>query len=198
LHTQRYGVVSLVKTQDHHWIKELPNQLTLFRIGVVPVLLLLFPLGFEFITTFCAFLFAVASITDGLDGMIARQFDSVTKMGMILDPIADKLLTAAGLVLLAHSQRVYAFVAGILLCRELAVSGLRHLAAQQDIEIQVSSLAKWKTFTLDVAITCLMVNRPMFGWPWVEVGGICLWVSLFLSVYTAWEYGDKFWKRANF
>ncbi len=129
---------------------------------------------------------------------MARQFDSVTKLGAILDPIADKLLTAAGLILLTHSHQIYAWMAGLLLCRELAVSGLRHLAALKNIEIEVSGIAKWKTFTLDVAITCLMVNRSLFGWPWVEVGMVCLWVSLVISLYSAWEYGEKFWKEATF
>ena len=188
----------MVDSHDQKWIKDLPNQLTLFRIAVVPILLVLFPLGFDALTLFCAFLFAIASITDGLDGIIARQFDSVTKLGVILDPIADKMLTAAGLILLAHDHRIPAWMAGVLLCRELAVSGLRHMAAMHNIEIQVSGIAKWKTFTLDVAITCMMVNRPMFGWPWVEVGMLSLWISLIISVYSAWEYGDKFWKRANF
>ncbi|MEZ4741452.1 MAG: CDP-diacylglycerol--glycerol-3-phosphate 3-phosphatidyltransferase [Bdellovibrionota bacterium] len=180
------------------WLRDLPNQLTLFRIAIVPLLLLLFPLDFRPLKLFCAFMFALAAISDWLDGFIARRYDSITKLGKILDPIADKILTAAALVLLTDAQVIYAWVAGLFLCRELAVSGLRHMAAQQQIEIQVSPLGKWKTFILDVALTCMMVNEPLFGWPWVEVGMICLWTSLLISLYSAWEYGTKFWKMVKF
>ena len=93
---------------------------------------------------------------------------------------------------------MYAWVAALFILRELGISGVRHLAAQKNIEIKVSNFGKWKTFILDVALTCLMVNKSLFGWPWVEVGAICLWTSLAISLYSAWEYSSEFWKKANF
>lgn len=182
---------------EKNWIKSLPNQLTLFRMAVIPIILLLYPLGFRSLELFSAFLFALGSISDGLDGFIARKFNASSKLGSVLDPVADKMLTAAALVLLAGNGVIYTWVAALFLCREVGISGLRHIAAERNIEISVSAWGKWKTFILDVSLTCMFVNENIFGWPWVEVGMICLWVSLALSLYSAWEYSTGFWKQAE-
>lgn len=178
-------------------IKDLPNQLTLIRIAVVPILLILFPFGIDGLRLFCALLFAIAGMTDWLDGVVARQFKLESKLGALIDPIADKMLTGTGLILLAHSHDLWAWMAGTLLCRELVLSGLRQVAQQQGIVIQVNSLGKWKTLFLDVAIVCLMVNRPLFGWPFTQVGMVCIWAALFFSLYSAWLYIQEFWQKSQ-
>ncbi len=175
--------------------KGLPNKLTLFRMLAIPVLLFLFPLDFDALNTFCAFLFAVAAWTDFFDGFIARRFQMESRLGKLIDPIADKLLTTAGMVLLIANHTIWAWLAGFLLCRDIAMSGLRLVAREQGIDIAVNWFGKWKTFFLDTAIFCLMVRKPLFGWPFYEVGMICLWVSVFLSFYSAWLYFRDFFSK---
>lgn len=179
------------------WLRDLPNQLTLFRIAVIPLLLFLYPLNFSSLRLFCAFLFTFAAMTDWLDGFIARRFKVESKLGALLDPVADKMLTASALVLVSHSQAIWAWMAGVLLCREIAMSGVRMMAQQEGIPIKVSILGKWKTLLLDVALVCLLVNYPLFGWPFREVGMISIWISLALSLFSAWLYIKEFWKKYN-
>lgn len=185
---------------DHNprWLKDLPNQLTLIRIAVVPILLILYPLGIESIKLFCAALFMLAAMTDWLDGFLARKFKAESKLGALLDPIADKMLTCTALLLIASSHAIWAWLAGTLLCREIAMSGIRLVASQQGITINVSLLAKFKTLFLDVALVCLLVNKPLFNWPFQEVGMISIWFALGCSLYSAYLYCREFWKTAKF
>ena len=175
--------------------KGLPNKLTLFRVCVIPVLLFLYPLDFDSLNIFCAFLFAVAAWTDFFDGFIARQFKMESKLGMLIDPIADKLLTTAGLLLLVANHTIWAWLAGLLLCRDVALSGMRLVAREQGTSVPVNWFGKCKTFFLDTAIFCLMVKKPLFGWPFQEVGMSCLWLAAFLSFYSAWLYLRDFFGK---
>ncbi len=179
------------------WFKGIPNKLTLFRIGVIPVLLLLFPLDFESLNIFCAFLFAVAAMTDWLDGFIARQFKMESKLGTLIDPIADKLLTTAALVLLVANHMVWAWLAGLLLCRDVALSGVRLVAQEHGISIPVNWFGKFKTLFLDIAIFCLMVRKPLFDLPFREVGMVSLWVATFLSLFSAGIYIRNFVRKVE-
>lgn len=177
------------------FVKQLPNQLTLLRIASVPVLLVLYPLGLEGIKIFCGFLFMIAAITDWADGFIARRFQMESKLGAVLDPIADKLLTSTALLLLASQGILWVWMAGLLLGREMAINGLRLVAKDHGIDIPVSSFGKWKTCCLDVSIVCLMVDKQLFGWPFKEVGMIALWLAFGLSMYSAYIYFQSFWKK---
>ena len=192
------GICQVTKNEpEQHWLQGLPNRLTLFRIAVVPVLLILFPFNVHFLRLLCAFLFMVASLTDWADGFIARRFNMESKFGAIIDPIADKTLMGAAIVLVAASGSLWAWMAGMLLCRELAVSGLRLVALQQGISLPVTMLAKWKTLFLDVALVCLMVDSPLFGWPWREVGMVSVWLALATSYYSGWMYVQTFWEKTK-
>ena len=179
------------ETQKKSLLKRIPNYLTFFRTAVIPVILVLYPIGIESLQLFCAFLACLAAMTDWLDGYIARTFSAESKLGALLDPVADKMLTTAALILLVQSGAVWAWLVGILLCREIAISGLRLVALQNNIDLSVTLAAKFKTLALDIAIVCLLVNRPLFNWPFIEVGYICLWISLILSLYTAFIYIRK-------
>ena len=182
-------------THQPDWLRDLPNQLTLFRIAVIPVLLFLYPLDFRSLRLFCALLLALAALTDWLDGYIARRFEAESRIGALLDPVADKMLTCAALILVTRSEALWAWMAGLLLCREMGMSGLRLVAREQGIDIKVNSMGKWKTLTLDVALVCLLVNEPLFGWPFREVGMISVWSSLLLSYASAWLYVREFWGK---
>lgn len=175
------------------WLKNLPNKLTLARVLIIPLMCVLYPWDAEFLNYFCAFLFALGAITDFLDGYIARKMDNVTKLGAIFDPISDKLLVAAALVLLTGAGVLSSWITVLILSRELAVSGLRLAAAEQGLSIQVSSFGKIKTAFQDVAIVLLLSQNISYS----QVGMITLWVSILFSYYSAYQYGSKFWEESR-
>ncbi|HET9120822.1 MAG TPA: CDP-diacylglycerol--glycerol-3-phosphate 3-phosphatidyltransferase [Solirubrobacterales bacterium] len=138
----------------------LPNTLTVIRILLVPVVVVALldetPNG----DAIAAAVFALAALTDGLDGYIARQRDSVTTFGKLMDPIADKLLIAAALIALVSLNRLAAWIAMVIIAREFAVTGLRLVAAEQGVVIQASWLGKVKTGLQVAAIICLIAFDP--------------------------------------
>ena len=183
------------------WLQDLPNHLSLFRIATVPILLILYPLALKFeyfpLKIFCSGLFALSAMTDWLDGFLARQFNLESKLGATLDPIADKVLTGTALILITYSHALWPWMTGALLVREMALSGLRLVSKEMGLSIKVSIAAKWKTLFLGVALTCLLVDHPLFGWPFQEVGFAASWLSLSFSYYSAYLYFRDFWERAD-
>lgn len=145
----------------------LPNLLTLARILLVPVLVVALleetPNG----DTIAAIVFAIAALTDGLDGYIARSREAITTFGKVMDPIADKLLIAAALLSLVSLDRVAAWVAMVIIAREFAVSGLRVAAAQQGVVIPASLLGKAKTI-LQVGMVMALIAASDSGAAWVQ------------------------------
>lgn len=169
-----------------------PNILTLFRMLCMPVMvgmLLLKDPEWDFIA---ALVFTVASITDFFDGYIARRWNIVTIYGKLMDPLADKFLVAAALVMLQELDRVHPLIVILLICRELAITGLRALASAEGVIIQASDSAKWKTATQMTAIPLLMANREFFGLPFPHIGSYLLYVSLLISLGSATQYVVKF------
>ncbi len=138
----------------------LPNALTLLRVLAVPVIVVALldtsPNG----DTIAAIVFALAALTDGLDGYIARSRDAVTTFGKLVDPLADKLLVTAALISLVSLNRVQAWVAMVIIARELAVTGLRAVAAERGVVIQASWLGKLKTILQIGAIFGLIAADP--------------------------------------
>ncbi|MFK7871907.1 MAG: CDP-diacylglycerol--glycerol-3-phosphate 3-phosphatidyltransferase [Oligoflexales bacterium] len=175
------------------WIRDLPNQLSLCRIATTPILLFIFPLPYDFSRFFCVGLFILAAVTDALDGFIARRFKAESALGALLDPMADKLLTTSVLVLLVYTGALWPWMSGLLLCRDVAMSGVRQIASDQGIQIPVSLMGKWKTLFLDVALLCLMIDRPLFGVPFRELGMVSIWIALILSCGSAWVYVVEYW-----
>ena len=180
------------------WLKDIPNQLTLFRIAVIPLLLVFYPLNIQTIKLFCAFLFIVAAATDWLDGFLARLMHAETKLGVILDPIADKMLTTAAVVLLTYTQALWGWLAGLLLCRDVGISGLRLIAMEQDIHVPVHPTAKAKTFFLDIGLFALMLEGLSSSWPSRELGMLCIWAGFFCSYYSGWIYAHNVFMRYTF
>jgi CDP-diacylglycerol--glycerol-3-phosphate 3-phosphatidyltransferase len=138
----------------------LPNTLTVVRILLVPVVVVALldetPNG----DAIAAAVFALAAVTDTLDGYIARQRDAVTTFGKLMDPIADKLLIAAALIALVSLDRLAAWIAMVIIAREFAVTGLRLVAVEQGVVIQASWLGKVKTILQVAAIICLIAFHP--------------------------------------
>jgi len=176
----------------------LPNLLTLSRILAVPILVFLLwrPQPIDYAITFV--LYCLVGITDYLDGYLARAWGSISKLGQFLDPIADKIMVAAVLVMLISSRRsnpvpeiagLHIVAALIILLREIIVSGLREYLAGLQVSVPVSALAKWKTTVQLVALGALILGGALPELPWVhEVGIIALWAAAALTLMTGYSY----------
>ena len=181
-------------------LKKIPNILTIGRIIIVPFFVLAFYLpGFYGDLTACV-LFVIASFTDFLDGMLARMMGEESKLGELLDPIADKIIVATALILLVMSGTIkhYEVVAAIIiLTREILISGLREFLARGQIKLPVTNLAKLKTFLQMVAIALLLTGETgnkilnFQDYNAQTIGIILLWLSAFLTLYTGYEYLRK-------
>ena len=181
-------------------LKKIPNILTIGRIIIVPFFVLAFYLpGFYGDLTACV-LFVVASFTDFLDGMLARMMGEESKLGELLDPIADKIIVATALILLVMSGTIrhYEVIAAIIiLTREILISGLREFLARGQIKLPVTNLAKLKTFLQMVAIALLLTGETgnkilnFQDYNAQTIGIILLWLSAFLTLYTGYEYLRK-------
>jgi len=183
--------------QNKHTLS-LPNILTYGRIIAVPLVVLCFFVegrleSSDFARWTALGLFAIASITDFFDGYLARIWKQTSTIGRMLDPITDKLLVSAILLLLAADGTIAGWTlwaAIIILCREILVSGLREYLAELKVSVPVSRLAKWKTTAQMVALAFLLAgpagDKIM---PYVtEIGIALLWVSALLTLYTGWDY----------
>ena len=173
----------------------LPNALTLVRIVLVPLLVVVLLTEFEGRRIFGiakelvgAAIFAVASITDWLDGYLARRRRQVTWLGQTLDPIADKLLTSAAFISLVQLDLAPAWMVAIIIGREFAVTGLRSLAHARGFTIPPSSLGKLKMSLQVATILLLIVGLPMLA----PIGRVMLWVVLFTAVVSAVDYYRRF------
>ena len=170
----------------------LPNLLTLARILAVPLNMGAFYMDRPFGMYIAVVLFVVAGITDFFDGYLARSTGAVSKLGQFLDPIADKLMVGAILMMLVWDQTVdgvHVIAAIIILSREILVSGLREFLAGTEVSVPVSQLAKWKTAVQMIAIGALVLagaNPPYL--PAIEVGLIGLWLAALLTLITGYDY----------
>lgn len=177
----------------------LPNLITTLRIVLIPVFLALFIIPSPRRSEWAALIFVLASATDLLDGYVARRMEQITRLGKLLDPIADKLLVISALVLLVGYQRVPALLAILLIGREMAITGLRVIAANHGVSIPVERLGKFKTFLQVVAITTLILDRSLLsipgGYDLHDLGRLLLWGSLLLALVSAGQYFHKFNKQ---
>ena len=181
-------------------IRKIPNILTIGRIIIVPFFLLFFYLpGFYGDLTACV-LFVIASFTDFLDGMLARMMGEESKLGELLDPIADKIMVATALILLVMDGTIkhYEVIAAIIiLTREILISGLREFLAIGQIKLPVSNLAKLKTFLQMISISLLLTGATgnkilnFQDYNAQTIGIILLWLSAFLTLFTGYEYLRK-------
>ena len=181
-------------------ISKIPNILTIGRIIIVPIFVFTFFIPGLFGDLIPFFLFVLASFTDYLDGLLARLFKEESKLGELLDPIADKILVAAALILLVMNGTIknYEVIAAIIiLTREILISGLREFLAKGKITMQVTSLSKLKTFIQMTSIAILLTGESgnkIFNFQDYNaqtVGIILLWLSSFLTLYTGYDYIRK-------
>ncbi len=171
----------------------LPNLLTLSRIVAVPLLVgLLWRPGWEAGYAGAFALYCLMGVTDYFDGYLARAQGAVSRLGMFLDPIADKIMVAAVVLMLVatrHIAGVNVIAALVILLREIAVSGLREFLAQVQVSMPVSRLAKWKTTLQLVALGGVILAGALPAWRWLTVIAlVSLWGAAVLTLITGWDY----------
>jgi len=173
----------------------LPNKLTLVRIFLVPFIIVFLIAGEKVPNYTAAAIFFAAVLTDWLDGKIARSTRQVTTLGKLLDPIADKLLISTALISLVQVGRAPAWMVVLIVGRELAITGLRTIAASQSIIIHASDVGKYKMLAEVAAVTLLILDwPPRWGIAIPSLGLLCLWGAMLLSIISGIDYFLKFWK----
>ncbi len=171
----------------------IPNILAFIRLLLAPLMFILLVnrnlsmfegIHYSWLDFFAAFIFVVASVTDFFDGYIAREFNQITTLGAILDPLADKMLTLAAFLGLMMLHRASPWAIYLILTRELFITGLRVSAIDKGIDISASWMGKVKTVAQMVAIGFLLME-----WPF---GAVLLWIATFLTLYSGYEYIKEF------
>lgn len=176
-----------------------PNMLSLSRILAVPVFILLMLEPSPVRALAAGVVFSLASATDWLDGYLARKWGQVTKVGKLLDPIADKILIMSALVTLVElrSDVVPAWIAIVIIGREFAVTGLRAIASSDGIVIPAETVGKYKVGAQITAVLSLLLDYYMTKEWMRDLGVLALWTAMFLSVYSAVQYFRTYWKQLS-
>ncbi|MDD2337572.1 MAG: CDP-diacylglycerol--glycerol-3-phosphate 3-phosphatidyltransferase [Geobacteraceae bacterium] len=185
-------------------LRHLPNFLTLSRILVVPPMAIILTSPSRSAGFLAAVLFAIASFTDWLDGYLARRLEIITVLGKFLDPIADKLLVMAALIMIIPHDRVPAWMVLVILSREIVITGLRGIASTEGIVIAASNLGKYKTIFQIVAILGLLLH---YDYHWLfgiqstifyvnmhNVGIFYLWIATIITIWSGVDYLVRFFR----
>ena len=175
----------------------IPNLLTVLRIVLIPVLVVCFYLPVSWAPELCAGIFGLASITDWLDGYLARRLGQSSPFGAFLDPVADKLMVAVALILLVQGDPdpFLAIPAAVIVGREIAISGLREWMAEvgKRAHVAVSSVGKFKTTAQMAAILLLLYHDPLFGLPTVAIGYVLIYLAAVLTLWSMVVYLRAAW-----
>jgi CDP-diacylglycerol--glycerol-3-phosphate 3-phosphatidyltransferase len=174
-------------------IFNLPNSLTLFRVACIPVLVFLLFFPNKPTSFLAALVFGLASISDLLDGFLARRQQLVTNFGKFLDPLADKLVVSAALIMLIPLGRAPAWMVVVIVGRELAITGLRSMAVSEGKVISADELGKKKMVFQIVAILGLLLHYEYFGINFHAVGMFFLWLAVALTLWSGFNYFRRFW-----
>ncbi|MCG3419025.1 CDP-diacylglycerol--glycerol-3-phosphate 3-phosphatidyltransferase [Oceanobacillus jordanicus] len=182
-----------------------PNKITLSRIFLIPIFILLLSIPFNWGTWdigetslpvsdfIAALLFILAAATDWVDGHYARKHNLVTNLGKFLDPLADKLLVSAALILLVEMGMAPAWLVIVIISREFAVTGLRLVAAGEGIVLAAGSMGKLKTATQMIAIAILLLHQFPFSYIGFPFGTVMLYAALFFTIVSGVDYFMKNW-----
>jgi CDP-diacylglycerol--glycerol-3-phosphate 3-phosphatidyltransferase len=176
------------------WKQNLPMVLTYLRVAAAPLILAILLSGWVWAGWTSAGIFILASLTDWLDGMLARKFKAESTMGQLMDPIADKILVLGAIVMLLAMGRVDPIMVFILLARDVFIGGIRSVAAANNQIIAAKPFGKWKTAFQMTAIPFLLIYEPFWGIPVANIGYYGLWVSVGLSLISGVEYTVGFYR----
>lgn len=193
----------------------LPNAITITRILMVPILVVVLMTRVTNHEIIGVVVFWIASLTDWLDGYLARRWKQVTILGKLLDPLADKLLVAGALISLVELERAPAWMTFIILAREFAITGLRGIASEEGITMAAGAVGKWKLGAQVASISCLILGPKLDGWlyAWTHkevfhlfiqlnkpyaffsgMGVLLLWAAVILAIWSAIQYFKAFWE----
>jgi CDP-diacylglycerol--glycerol-3-phosphate 3-phosphatidyltransferase len=177
----------------------LPNSITLLRILLIPVFVWLYLEPTPERALWAGLVFGAAAFTDFLDGFLARRSGQITNLGKLLDPVADKLLVASGLILLVQVQQVEVWLAIVMIARELIVTGARAVAAKEGLIVPADSLGKFKVVGQIGGILCLILQGAWPGWAAMlsSVGILLLYTALVLSLISGWRYLILIFKKLS-
>lgn len=175
-------------------INTLPNWLTIGRILSLPLIIILASIDSLPYGIAAATVFSLAAITDFLDGYFARKTGQVSEFGKLIDPIADKIIVAAALVMLVHLDRAPAWMVALIIAREFAVSGLRAYAGTHNVVIEAHFAGKIKTTLQILAVIGLLVNRPLWGFPFRTVGLILFLAAFIATLWSGYEYFAEYFR----
>ena len=174
-----------------------PNILTMLRIALIPVFVVIFYLPWDWAAVICALVFALAALTDWLDGYLARKLNQVSPMGAFLDPVADKLMVATALVLLvqADPNMTMAVAVAVIIGREIAISALREWMAEigNRTSVAVSEIGKFKTAAQMAAIILLVYRDDLWTLPTYTVGLVLLYIAVLLTLWSMTLYLRAAW-----
>lgn len=174
----------------------LANIITVLRILLVPIFLVILLTEMENYEWIAFIIFLFAAITDALDGYVARKLNQVTDLGKFLDPLADKLLVSAALLALVHQELVAAWVAAMIILREIFITAFRFYFLVNDASFSASWLAKRKTLLQIISISMIIIHKQMpFPKLVFETGSILLYFAVFLSIYSGIEYVFKYSRK---
>ncbi|WP_243296486.1 CDP-diacylglycerol--glycerol-3-phosphate 3-phosphatidyltransferase [Bacillus litorisediminis] len=181
----------------------LPNKITVSRIFLIPIFMIVMYMGNSWGTYHLgevelpvshfvgALIFILASTTDWVDGYYARKLNLVTNLGKFLDPLADKLLVSAALIILVELGYAPSWIVIVIISREFAVTGLRLVLAGEGEVVAANMLGKIKTWTQIIAISALLLHNLPFEWIHIPFATIALWVALFFTIWSGWDYFYK-------
>ncbi|AHF01259.1 CDP-diacylglycerol--glycerol-3-phosphate 3-phosphatidyltransferase [Thiomicrospira aerophila AL3] len=180
-------------------LQDLPMSITWLRVALIPLFILIYYLPFETARFVAMLVFVIAALTDWLDGYLARRLDATSKFGAFLDPVADKLIVAVALVMVAveYQDLLITLAAIVIIMREVAVSALREWMAQQKLSdvVAVSKIGKYKTTFQLVALAMLIYGGNLFGVPWPTMGFGLLMLAALLTLWSFVQYSIAAWPK---
>lgn len=178
-----------------HW--NLPNALTMFRIGLIPLVVIAYTLPYDWAHPAAGWLFGLAAITDTLDGYLARKLKQTSAFGAFLDPVADKVIVCVALLLIVqtNSSVLMLVIASVIVGREITISALREWMAEIGARhrVAVQTVAKYKTIGQMVGLAFMLHEQPFLGLPVYDIGLVLLVVAAGLTLWSMWEYLSAAW-----
>jgi CDP-diacylglycerol--glycerol-3-phosphate 3-phosphatidyltransferase len=192
---RRNSIEPMDTNSPHRVIFNLPNSLSLIRLACLPVIMICLSYEGRLASFLAALLFGMAFFTDFLDGYFARRYGAVTVIGKILDPLADKILVILTMMMLIPLGRIPTWMVMLIVVRELAVTGLRSIAAAEGVIIQASSLGKFKTVFQCSATIALCLHYEYLSVDLHVVGIVLLWIALAFTYWSGWSYFRDFYYR---
>jgi CDP-diacylglycerol--glycerol-3-phosphate 3-phosphatidyltransferase len=172
----------------------IPNAITLVRLILIPFIIYFMYFNTSFYNLVATIIFIIACMSDYFDGLVARLNKVVTDFGKIFDQIVDKILVASVLIILVENGRVQGWIVVILLAREFAISGMRNYLSYKGIIVPAFASGKIKTTSQMAAIMCLLLYDKYFGVNFYLVGTMLIYIALFFSIYSFFEYSFKLFK----